>query len=99
MQLKGKVARTAYWTLIAGALAYEALIAFGDNLKSETLKEKVLTDNGVVWVTEQKREYCPWTVYQVTAFKGNETVYDKGTGLKLLADWRVKRAVKILENL
>lgn len=98
MTLKGKIARTSYWILIAGALAYESLIAFNDRVKHETFREKTITDGGFVLLTEQKREYCPWTVYWVKAFKEDEEIYSKGTGLKSLAEQHVKKAVKILEN-
>ncbi len=94
-----KIAKTAYWMLIAGALAYEGLVAFCDRINRETFKEKILTENGVVLVTEQDRRYCPWKVYQVTAFNGNKEVYDSATGLRALVHGKIEKAKRTLENL
>lgn len=93
-----KLKKVAYYAVIAGALFYEGLIGFADSVIEETFKEKTLLEGGVVWVSEQQREFFPSTVYRVTAFEGNRKLYDSGTGFKFLISGCVKKAGKALEN-
>jgi len=95
---KGKLARRIYYSLIAIALAFEIPMFFDNKVNSEIFREQMRTKDSVVFMREQKRAY-PFTVYQATAFKRNETVYDEATRYKPLAEWHVERAIKKLESL